>query len=47
MGVEDEVGHHATKTTNKKRIRGIEIVPTVVPVPPQAGRFKVAPETVN
>ena len=49
MGVEDEVVRHAIAAANKSRIKGMEIVPRVVPRvvrdPPRVGGVKAASET--
>ena len=43
--VVDEVGRHALEAADKRKIEGIEGVPTTVPEPSEARGVKVASET--
>ena len=44
MGVEDELDRHALVAADKSRKEGIDVVPTAVLDPPQAGGVTVEPE---
>ena len=43
--MEDELGQHAMEVADKSRIRGIEIVLTIVPNSPQVGGVKSVSKT--
>ena len=40
----DEAGRHSMEETEKSKIEGIIVMPTVVPNPPDSGRVEAAPE---